>query len=709
MVVAKGRWIKTLRSFVLLLPLVWCEFVYAQDTLTLVADRIVVSPDGAVITAQGNVVATYQGNVLETSLIEYDRRTGEISFPDPTVFKTQDGASISAQEAKVADNLISGSFSDVELRLGEQFRVLADQLDRIDEDRSILTTGVATTCFVCEETRTPFWQIRASEVEHRQDEQRLYFENAVFEFLGIPVFYAPRLRTPDPSVSRATGFLVPAFKTSNTLGLGVELPYFIALSDQSDLTLTPFASTEGALLLGGEYRQLFENGALFAEGAVALADPLTQNELRSFGTVRGYFDVGPDFDLSFQANATSDRSFRREYGFGDEDRLENFIALSRSRDVSFFETRASTTQSLREGEDTSEIPLVAPEIYFTRNDNLGLGWKVRNEYQSVTLFRENERRSARIGIRSTVKRNFLTQGGLGIEFAGRLEGAAYTTDNSDTFADGTYDYVLPSASATIRYPLSKRHASGGTSFVEPIAQLIFSPNTDINVPNEDSVQLEFEENNLFSMNRFPGFDRVEVGTRANVGLRYLYTSPNVWKVSANLGQVFRLRDPEEFDDVSATGLDAQYSDTVFALTFELADQLSVTNRTLIGRDFNISKYEAQLNYVSNTWGVGIDYIFLEDDVVVQTDDEQDQIDFRAFYNANEFWTLRAEIRQDFVDQEPIEQFFGAEFKNECILLDFGFTFDYATASDQEADQEFGLTIELLGFGGSRGSGGNYTC
>ncbi len=37
------------------------------------------------------------------------------------------------------------------------------------------------------------------------------------------------------------------------------------------------------------------------------------------------------------------------------------------------------------------------------------------------------------------------------------------------------------------------------------------------IPNEDSLDFEFTDDNLFSLNRFPGIDRLEGGPRANVG------------------------------------------------------------------------------------------------------------------------------------------------------------------------------------------------
>ena len=46
----------------------------------------------------------------------------------------------------------------------------------------------------------------------------LYFENAQLEFFGVPMAYMPYFSTPDPTVKRKTGFLMPGFTSDTTYG-----------------------------------------------------------------------------------------------------------------------------------------------------------------------------------------------------------------------------------------------------------------------------------------------------------------------------------------------------------------------------------------------------------------------------------------------------------------------------------------------------------
>ena len=73
-----------------------------------------------------------------------------------------------------------------------------------------------------------------------KQEKMIYFERRSLEFFGTPIAYFPYFSTPDPTVKRKTGWLMPIFSTDAAIyGFAVEVPYFWALAPNYDLTLTP--------------------------------------------------------------------------------------------------------------------------------------------------------------------------------------------------------------------------------------------------------------------------------------------------------------------------------------------------------------------------------------------------------------------------------------------------------------------------------------
>ena len=127
------------------------------------------------------------------------------------------------------------------------------------------------------------------------------------------------------------------------------------------------------------------------------------------------------------------------------------------------------------------------------------------------------------------RRTFVTDNGQMITpfFGLRGDVASLDVDNqagvSNYIATGQSELarVMPTAGVEYRYPFVDVEP-WGTQTIEPIAQLILRPNeTEIGkFPNEDAQSLVFDDSNLFQIDKFSGWDRVEGGGRVNAGIQY---------------------------------------------------------------------------------------------------------------------------------------------------------------------------------------------
>ncbi len=112
---------------------------------------------------------------------------------------------------------------------------------------------------------------------------------------------------------------------------------------------------------------------------------------------------------------------------------------------------------------------------------------------------------------------------------------------------------------TYRFPFIAGSA-GGAHVIEPIAQIIMRPGeTRVDkVPNEDAQSLVYDDTNLFATDKFSGYDRIEGGTRANIGAAYTFAANGGAYVNALVGQSVQLAGRNPFTDggVSRTGLDS---------------------------------------------------------------------------------------------------------------------------------------------------------
>jgi LPS-assembly protein len=241
----------------------------SSQKVGVIADRVSFDPSTQVLIADGNVRILSAGAIITTDSVIYDQRNGILTLPSDLEITQADGTILRASGADISSDLRNGLIRGATLVIESQFQLTAEETIRKDGRYTILNNGVASTCYICEDNEIPFWQIRSRRTVHDTETKRIYFERATLDFLGVPLIYVPKLRVPDPSVDRATGFLFPVFVQSSSLGYGVKTPYYIALGDHSDITLTPFLSTKGGLVLEGEFRQNFAAGSILATGALA--------------------------------------------------------------------------------------------------------------------------------------------------------------------------------------------------------------------------------------------------------------------------------------------------------------------------------------------------------------------------------------------------------------------------------------------------------
>jgi len=135
--------------------------------------------------------------------------------------------------------------------------------------------------------------------------------------------------------------------------------------------------------------------------------------------------------------------------------------------------------------------------------------------------------------------------------------------------------AMPAVGVEYRYPFVDVEP-WGTQTIEPIAQLIVRPNeTDIGkFPNEDAQSLVFDATNLFQVDKYSGWDRVEGGSRVNAGMQYTAQFNRAGSLNVLFGQSYELFGQNSFavGDITNTGLDSgldkQVSDYVGRVTYQ---------------------------------------------------------------------------------------------------------------------------------------------
>ncbi|WP_157982215.1 LPS-assembly protein LptD [Oceanicella sp. SM1341] len=677
------------------------ELVELRNDLpvTLVADEVTYDSVGRKLTASGSVEVFYGDRTLTAERIVYDQATDQITATGQIVVRNPDGSTLYADYAELDRDLQNGLLQSARSVLAQRFRIAAVEGQRVGGRYNVLGKAVFSNCEVCAEYPEPWWRIRARRVVHDQLEKKIHYEDATFDLLGVPVMYLPYFSHPDPTVERMSGFLMPDFRQSDTFGYGAKLPYYWVIDEQSDATITPFITTDEGLLLEGEYRRRFENGRLRLGGVATYDNSLdtVARPLRGTFNGDGYYYLSDTIFGHFDSRLVTDDGFLSDFEYSEDDRLTSEAAISSFRRDGYWEIGTAYFQSLRDDEGKGSIPFALPEFDLQQVWQPTFGGDLGITLNSVGLKRSEGQDTFRATAIVDYEKTWITASGVTLRGFGSAQFDAFRTWDSDEVPNEYKPRFTPELGVDMRYPLIQS-TENATHVLEPIAQLIWSePSTTQSLlPNEDSALVEFDETNLFDTSRFAGYDRVEPGFRANLGVRYERFDADGWSIGTVVGRVLRNEPQDVFDDVP--GLDGRASDYVGAVTFKLPPYLSLVNRVLLREDMEFDRYEVRLDSAYGPLTLAGSYVYLTPDPQAQAFDERSEGAVDASYVIDSNWSVSGRMRYDFQEESFVRAGAGITYGNECFEIDFSVYRRFTSSETVDASTSFGVQVRLAGLG-----------
>jgi LPS-assembly protein len=667
--------------------------------VALFADAVEYDTTTGQVTATGNVEIYYGERTLTADRIVYDNNTGRIGAEGNIVLRDASGATVFADfadlDAELRDGLVRGARSV----LGENIKLSAAEAHRIDARFNTLTKAVYSPCKVCADDPVPLWRIRARRVIHDEVEKVIHYEDATLDVLGVPIVWLPWFSHPDPTVARASGFLVPEFRQSSVYGFGARVPYYWVIDDYSDMTFNPLITTNDGVIGVLEYRRNFEAGLFEIVGSLTRNDYEGSDEFHGHIEARGLFDLDEGFRWGFDGIAVTDDGFLRRFDFSDDDRLTSELFLRRYRDNGFIDTTAVYFQSLRDDESEGQIPIALPD-FDARHEMPGqfLGGDLGVFASSAVLLRGKGVDDGRVSIGADWERQQILPSGLSLRGFAEVRGDIFVKDDFAGVDSATDFRFSPLAGVEARFPLIHEESSGVAHVLEPIAQAIIAPYgvNQSSITNEDSQVTEFDETNLFDTSHFTGFDAFEEGPRLNLGLRYERISPSGLNFDASAGRVLRFRGADEFSNGS--GLRDAASDWVGAWSASYDPYVTVRQRLRIRDDFTITRNEIGAELTFGRYELSAGYIFLEDDPAIDAPDDREELTGRASIKIDRNWSISGDARRDIENDDFVEIGGVLTYANECCQVDFFVKRDFRESDDAPDSTSVGVQVRLFTLG-----------
>lgn len=573
---------------------------HTNDPVTFTADEVEYDRERERVVARGRVEAWQSGRFLRADSFTYDRNTRIAVVQGNVQIIEADGQIFYAEEAELGEGFRDGVLTEVRARLAQNARLAGNGVRRTGGVINEISRPVYSSCNLCEAdpTRPPLWQMRARMATQDRESQRISYRDATLQVGGIPLFYTPFMSHPDPQTPRASGFLFPTTGLTRFLGAFTQTPYFWAIDDQSDLLITPTVSSLVSPNLALEYRRVFNNGEIRAQGSIGYMDSEQARRAATGGVgnpglnghifTRGRFAIDENWRVGFDINRASSDSYLRTYRF--EYRR---VLISTAYAEGFWGTEsyarieARAYQGLLSTDNLSTIPYVAPLGFFEHAPRKQvLGGYLTTDVGILGLTRPTGQFSQRLATRATWERPMYGQ--FGDVWTARIQadGTSYYAGNQQLAtpvglpaANGIHANANIRAAIDWRMPFIRDAGAWGSQTIEPRIQLVTGPRMgrQERFPNEDALDFEFTDANLFQLNRYAGRDRFEGTTRADLALRAGWNFPNGGRVEGLVGRSFRTTQASTFPQ--NVGLDNRASDWVTRATFSPVSWVDLLGRS----------------------------------------------------------------------------------------------------------------------------------
>ena len=670
--------------------------IFSESKLNLIADQVTISKNNQQVIAEGNVQIIAGKRQLFAKKIIYNRNTEQVMVYGPLEILDSNNVRVLAQSAVMSSDLKTALSKEVIALFQDNFQISSKEIRRTPEGITEFKSSMGTSCKIYKnEAAPPIWNIKSKSILHDKAERSLVFENAWLELGGIPVFYTPYIKTPEPGVTRASGLLTPSLISSDLLGIGIKQPFFFALTENSDLTVSLLKTNE-TNLIESEFRALLPDESLNLKGA--LEPLLSKEKFKGFIHAKGKKEFSGNVHLDYDVTLLTNKDFLMKYNYGETDLIPNNISLTRFLNYRSEKLQSYYFQSLRT--PTAKEPLVLPHFYNQSVSSLADGRVFLSKQSSLLGLIEKEKKFLRLNHSINLTGKKISKKGFIIGASAAFSGSIYNIWEEKN-NNSQYVALYPVLSTDLSFPMI-RESPNRKEVIDPRIQLVYSPLNQVSEKaNEDSVQVDFDRTNLFSTNRFPGKDKQESGIWINSSINYLNAFKENQSFGAEIGQIIRLVKFDQFSPSSI--LKGRKSDFLLSGFFEYSDLVRVTNSLLMTNELNLrlSETNLSLSHGKSKLSGNLLYSTLAENTLEEG--KITELTISGSSQINDNWNSVFDVRHDIANNQTISTSTGLTFENECVDFSVNLSKRFGSSDNLPEDTRFEIKFDLGGFGRKRKS------
>ena len=697
-----------------------------EDDIEIFGDELTYFKAEEKIILNKNVKINFEKNFFfNTEKIIYDKLKKQININDFSNFKDRYGNKVSSKESKfllekkllkiksvkMTDELNNEYFFKNAIVNFKTSEIIADGI-KINFDKntfgnqendprlkgnyfyssnnqSSIKKGVFTTCKKRKD-KCPPWQFKAEEIKHDKSKKTIYYKNAWLELYDKPVVYFPKFFHPDPTVKRQSGFLMPKFESSSSLGDSFSVPYFKVISESKDLTFTPKIFNESEGLFQNEYRQENKNSSHITD--LSLKKSKNKSKSHFFSNTLANLELSffDNSELEFNIETTSSDNYLKSHKIksaitNNNSLLNSFLSIKGDKKDLYVEAKVEAYEDLTKEKSNDKYQYLFPSFELSKSFNNNLNLESNGYYKNydTNVFEKVLINNLRYASIPKIKSN-----GFINKFNLLFKNVTTESDNSNEYSNNFRSQNFGSILYDISYPL-KKEGNNFDSFISGKASLMYSPNKNKNIKNLDR---KIGIKNIFNQNRLGLSDSVEGGQSLTLGGEFKLTDKsNNSFLTAGLASVLRDKNEEKLP-ISST-INNKSSDIIGSFNikpnnnfnldynFSVDNDLSSTNYNLIKADLTINKFVTTFEFLQEDDEIGTENHYSNEMKLMLTDSS----------------SLKYRTRRN--KKTDLTEYYNLiyEYKNDCLTAAIQYNKDYYSDKDLKPNEEIFFSISIVPF------------
>jgi LPS-assembly protein len=619
------------------------------------------------------------GNIYEFSQIYIDTKKKEILGTDIKAFLNN---------------------QDLKFNNKNKPRVYANTM-KLNKDKNLFNKSIFTICDYRKNDKCPPWSIQATEMLHDNKKKTIYYDNAVIKVFNIPIFYFPKLSHPDPTVNRRSGFLPPTLTDSKNLGSALSIPYFFAINNDKNFTLTNKLFVKENPLFLGEYHQAFKDSNLYADIGFTEGYKKT-SAIKKSGNKSHFFskfikNFGGENDsknsLSISVQEVSNDKYLKLYKIDSSlvdyntDTLENTFKFTHDDGDTFFGLNASVYETLKDNYN-DKYEYILPEVTFSKNifndekiGNLGLqtNMKIHNyDTNKFTNFIVNDFNWS--------SKDIYFNSGISTKILSNFKNINYEAKNVEKYKKDTTNEIHTSLGLLSELNLRKDQGNS-KHFLNPKLLLRFSPGS---MRKEESGS-RLDPIKAFSMNRLDNINNFETGYTGTLGLNYKIKQNNK-DFDFSIAQIINEKENKKM--ASKTSLDEKVSDLVGAVNLTLNDNINLNYNFSLDQNYNDLNYN-DIGTNINFGPLNFDFNYLQEKKHIG---DQDYFKTKIDLKNNDNGLFSFETKRNLITNSAEFYNLSYEYLNDCLRAGLVYRREFYNDSELEPENSLMFKITLTPFG-----------